>query len=245
MKRIFDFTIALLGLFFLSPILILFAFIVWIQDFKSPFYLAPRIKKGGKMFLMYKLRSMVVNADKIGGVSTSNFDNRITPIGKVIRKYKIDELLQLINVLKGEMSLVGPRPQTYEGGTALYTSEELKILNVKPGITDFASIVFSDEGEILANSSDPDLAYNQLIRPWKSRLCILYSQKNTFLTDLILIYLTIIGILSRKHALVGVNKLLKKLGASTEVIVAASRSNELSPYPPPGSSQVINKLKTD
>jgi lipopolysaccharide/colanic/teichoic acid biosynthesis glycosyltransferase len=107
---------------------------------------------------------MVVNADKIGGISTAATDRRITPVGRLVRAYKLDELVQLWNVLKGDMSLVGPRPQV-QTDAALYTQAEKRMLTVRPGITDPASIVFSDEGDILKDSADPDLLYNQIIRP--------------------------------------------------------------------------------
>ena len=118
---------------------------------------------------MIKLRSMIVNAEKSKVDSTSSNDPRITKIGKIIRKLKLDELSQLFNVFIGEMSLVGPRPNV-KRETDLYTKVEKNLLSVKPGITDFASIIFSDESEILKNVDDPDISYNQLIRPWKSRL---------------------------------------------------------------------------
>ena len=118
---------------------------------------------------MYKLRTMIINADSTGVDSTSSNDNRITSVGKFIRKFKIDEISQLINVLLGDMSLVGPRPNVLRE-ILMYTDLEKELLTVKPGITDFASIVFSDEGEILSDSDDPDIDYNQLIRPGKGYL---------------------------------------------------------------------------
>src|SRR3972149_7855027 len=149
---------------------------------------------------MIKLRTMVVNADKTGVDSTSAKDPRITAVGRFIRKYKLDELMQLWNVLNGSMSLVGPRPNI-KRETDLYTSEEKRLLTVKPGITDFASIVFADENEILKNSQDPDLDYNQLIRPWKSRLGLVYVDKQSFLLDIELIILTILSFFSRQSSL--------------------------------------------
>ena len=145
--------------------------IVWLQDSHSPFYISPRVGQGGRMFRMVKLRSMAANADESEVDSTSANDSRITPVGHFIRRYKLDELTQLWNVLIGNMSLVGPRPNV-ERETRLYTAEERRLLTVRPGITDYASIVFSDEGAILKDEPDPDLSYNQLIRPWKSRLSL-------------------------------------------------------------------------
>ena len=144
-KRIFYIVTALAGLIFLSPALILIILAIWLQDFKSPFYISERVGKNEKTFRIIKLRSMIVGADKKGVDSTSANDSRITTVGKIVRKYKLDELSQLFNVIKGDMSLVGPRPNV-KRETDIYTVEEKKLLAVKPGITDFASIVFADEG---------------------------------------------------------------------------------------------------
>ena len=195
MKRLFDILASLLGLIVLSPVLLVFMYLVYRQDKHSPFYVASRVGKDGLMFKMLKLRSMSVNADKSGVDSTSVDDIRITPIGHKIRKYKLDEFTQLWNVLIGDMSLVGPRPNV-ASDTNLYTDIERGLLAVRPGITDFSSIVFSDEGEILEGKDNPDLAYNQLIRPWKSRLGLAYIENQSFLLDLQLIFYTIVAIIS-------------------------------------------------
>ena len=121
MKRFIDICVSLAGILAAAPFLLLFMYLVYRQDKKSPFYIAPRVGKGGKLFKMIKLRSMSVNADKTGVDSTSLDDARITPVGKLIRKYKLDEFTQLFNVLVGDMSLVGPRPNVKKGGTDLYT----------------------------------------------------------------------------------------------------------------------------
>lgn len=238
MKRLLDFCVALLGLIVASPILLLFMFLVWVQDWKSPFYMAPRVARGGGTFRMVKLRSMVVNADKKGGSSTSASDMRITRAGKLIRKFKLDELTQLWNVLWGEMSLVGPRPQIWNGGVALYTKKEMRLITVRPGITDFSSIVFSDEGDILAGRSDPDLAYNQLIRPWKSRLSLFYVDHAGLMLDIQLIWLTAAAILSKQKALQGVVSILERLKAPADLVFVARRNQPLVPTPPPGADQI-------
>ena len=182
-KRLFDIFISFFGLLFFSPILISVIFLIWIEDKKSPFYITHRLGKGEKQFNMIKLRSMLVDADKSGVVSSSNNDMRITPIGHKIRKYKLDEFIQLWNVLNGDMSLVGPRPNVKDE-TDLYTDIEKKLLLIRPGITDFSSIVFSDEGEILEGKENPNLTYNQLIRPWKSRLGLIYINNQSFLLNI-------------------------------------------------------------
>ena len=142
---------------------------------------------------------MIVNAESSGVDSTSSNDSRITKLGSYLRKFKLDEIPQLINVLFGQMSLVGPRPNV-KRETDMYTNEEKLILNIRPGITDF-SIVFSDEGEILKGSKDPDLDYNKLIRPWKSRLAIFYIKNSTILIDIKIIYITVYSLFSIKKRL--------------------------------------------
>jgi hypothetical protein len=238
MKRVFDFILALIGLIISSPILIPVIFLVWIQDWHSPFYIAPRVGKDEKQFKMLKLRSMIVNADKSGVDSTSSNDKRITGVGKFIRKYKLDELAQLWNVLIGDMSLVGPRPNV-KRETDLYTFEEKKLLTVKPGITDFSSIVFSDEGDILKDQNDPDIAYNQLIRPGKSMLGIFYIENRNFIIDIKLIYLTVIAIISKEKALNSLIVILNKLGTTDLLVQIASRKSQLIPMPPPGAKNIV------
>jgi lipopolysaccharide/colanic/teichoic acid biosynthesis glycosyltransferase len=211
---------------------------IWLQDYCSPFYIAPRVGKNGKIFQMVKLRSMVKDADKSGVDSTSANDLRITRVGRAIRKYKLDEFMQLWNVFKGDMSLVGPRPNV-KREVHLYTHVEKHLLDVKPGITDFASIVFSDEGEILKASSDPDLDYNQLIRPWKSRLGLMYVENKNIILDLKLIVLTILALFSKQIALRGVVNLLEKISAPDEVVRVSARNEKLLPHPPPGTDRVV------
>ncbi len=241
-KRIVDILISFFGLLFITPVLIPIIFLVWNQDKKSPFYIASRSGKGGSIFNMVKLRSMIANADKLGIDSTSTSDVRITPIGNKIRKYKLDEFIQLWNVLIGEMSLVGPRPNV-KNETDLYTDAEKVLLTVKPGITDFSSIVFSDEGEILEGKEDPDLSYNQLIRPWKSRLGLIYIKNQSTLLDLQIILYTAIAILSKQTALTWVANKLTKLNVDENIIKVSKREEKLFPFPPPGSDRVVSLRK--
>jgi lipopolysaccharide/colanic/teichoic acid biosynthesis glycosyltransferase len=238
MKRILDFTLSFLGLIISSPVLIPVIILVWIQDWHSPFYVAQRVGKRERLFRMIKLRSMIVNAHKTGVDSTSSNDNRITSVGRFIRKYKLDELSQLWNVFRGDMSLVGPRPNV-KRETDLYTSIEKKLLTVKPGITDFSSIIFSDEGDILKDQIDPDIAYNQLIRPWKSRLGLFYIEKRSLLVDFRLIWLTVVAILSRDIALKKISRLLYKLNADKELVAVSLREAKLTPTPPPGARSIV------
>lgn len=238
MKRLLDILISSLGLLLASPVLLPVMFLVWWQDKHSPFYVAPRTGAGDVPFRMVKLRSMVINADKSGVDSTGSNDRRITAVGHFIRRYKLDELTQLWNVLKGDMSLVGPRPNV-KRETDLYTSQERRLIEVRPGITDISSIVFSDEGDILKDQADPDIAYNQLIRPGKSLLGLHYIEHRSLGMDLKLIYLTAIAILSRARALAGVQKLLRQTGASDDLVELASRAKPLTPRPPPGSDRIV------
>jgi lipopolysaccharide/colanic/teichoic acid biosynthesis glycosyltransferase len=237
-KRAFDVFAASLGLVLFSPILIGVMLAIWIQDRNSPFYIAPRAARGGGAFRMFKFRSMVLNADKIGGSSTSATDRRITPIGRFVRAYKLDELIQLWNVLKGDMSLVGPRPQVLSD-VACYTDAEMRMLCVRPGITDPASIVFSDEGEILKGNADPDLLYNQIVRPWKSRLALAYIDHRSFLIDIWLIVLTVLVVISKTRALKALGTLLQGWELDPLVIRMASRQEPLLAFPPPGAEAVV------
>ena len=238
-KRLVDILASFFGLLITSPILLPVMFLVWKEDKKSPFYIAPRSGRNGTTFKMVKLRSMVVDADKSGVDSTSGNDMRITPIGHKIRRYKLDELIQLWNVLIGDMSLVGPRPNV-KSETDLYTNVEKLLLLVRPGITDFSSIVFSDEGEILEGKDNPDLAYNQLIRPWKSRLGLAYIKNQSFLLDLQLIFYTIVAIISKPKALIWVAKKLNNLDVDVDTVRVSKREVNLFPFPPPGSDEIVS-----
>ncbi len=238
MKRVFDFVFSLVGIIVFSPVLLVLIVLVWLQDWHSPFYIAERVGKNGKTFKMVKLRSMVINADKSGVDSTSVNDKRITAVGHFIRKFKIDEVSQLWNVLTGDMSFVGPRPNV-KRETDLYTSEEKQLLLQKPGITDFSSIIFSDEGDILKECEDPDIGYNQLIRPWKSRLGIFYIKNRYFLLDIKLILTTVISVVSREKALQITSKIIHKLNANNELVTIALREQPLVPTPPPGADKIV------
>ena len=220
------------------PLIIIFSLLIWLQDFKSPFYVADRVGKYGKLFKMIKFRSMIVNASSSGVDSTAEDDNRITNIGKIVRKFKIDEIPQLFNVFMGKMSFVGPRPNVLNE-TNLYSEIENKILTVRPGITDFSSIVVSDEGEILKGSDNPDLKYNQIIRPWKSRLAIIYIENQSIIIDIKLIIWTIIGIINKKVVLKNITNFLTNIGCDKKLINACKRDKELEPFPP-GFNDIIN-----
>ena len=193
-KRIFDFICSVGCLIVLSPILFISILLIWLEDRKSPFYIAPRVGLNGKMFKIIKLRTMVIDAEKYGVYSTTADDNRITRAGKILRKYKLDEMLQLVNVVKGEMSMVEPRPQV-AWAVELYSEEEKKVLlNMRPGITDEASIKFRNEGEILKGSSDPDRDYFKKIHPEKMRLSMAYAKNMSLGFDLKILFRTFLCI---------------------------------------------------
>lgn len=193
MKRLFDIVFSLVGLVICGPALLILAILIKKADGGPVFYRGVRVGRGGKDFRMFKFRTMVVNADKIGGPSSADDDPRITAVGKFMRKLKLDELPQLINVLRGEMSFVGPRPEV-PFYVNMFTPEEKKILDVRPGITDWASLWNCDEGAILAGSADPEKTYMEQIRPEKIRLQLKYVANRSFFGDIGIIFLTLIKI---------------------------------------------------
>jgi lipopolysaccharide/colanic/teichoic acid biosynthesis glycosyltransferase len=192
-KRLFDLLLSSLGLAVLSPVLVVIALMIKYDSVGSVFYAGTRAGLYGMPFKMYKFRTMVVNADKIGGSSTPDDDPRITLVGRFLRRYKLDELPQLINVFKGDMSFVGPRPQIH-WAVDRYTPEERLVLSVPPGITDYASLRFPNEGQILKGSADPDKDYLEKIHPEKMRLSLEYVKERSFWLDIKIILQTIAAI---------------------------------------------------
>lgn len=188
-KRMFDLFVTLPIATILFPFAFVVALVIKLRDKGPALYRAKRVGEHGEEFTMYKFRTMVPNAERIGGASTSTRDPRITPIGHWLRRWKLDEIPQLINVIRGDMSLVGPRP-TLDWDVARYTADERRLLNVKPGITDWASIRFRDEGEILKDEPDPDEAYDRLIRPEKIRLGLSYVDNASVRQDLAILAAT-------------------------------------------------------
>jgi lipopolysaccharide/colanic/teichoic acid biosynthesis glycosyltransferase len=193
-KRMFDFVFSFLGLVVVSPLLLVIAFLIKIESPGPVFYRGKRVGKGGKEFRIFKFRSMVSNAEEIGGPSTASDDSRLIKTGIILKKYQLDELPQLINVLKGEMSLVGPRPEVKMYIDILSEEEKKMILSIKPGMTDFASLWNFHEGEILKGSPDPEKAYVEKIRPKKIELQLKYVKERNFWLDLSLIFKTIVKI---------------------------------------------------
>lgn len=196
LKRLFDIFFALLGLVILAPLFFILIIIIQLESKGKPFYKQTRIGKNGVPFDMYKFRSMYANADKMGLLTVGMNDNRVTPSGYFIRKYKIDELPQLINVLLGDMSLVGPRPEVSKY-VAMYNDEQKQVLSIKPGITDYASIEYRNENGILSQSPEPEHTYIHEIMPAKLQLNMKYIQEQSFLTDVKIILNTILKLSTR------------------------------------------------
>lgn len=178
MIRFFDILFSIIGLVLLSPLFTALYLLIRIESQGGGFYSQERIGKNGKPFKLFKFRSMRIGSDKKGLITIGEKDNRITKTGFILRKYKLDELPQLWNVFIGDMSLVGPRPEVKKY-TDLYTEEQKQVLQVRPGITDWASIKYVDENKILGESKDPDDAYVNLIMPNKIKLNMVYIQHQT------------------------------------------------------------------
>ncbi len=189
-KRTIDVAFSSIGSIFLSPILILLSLLILIDSRGAILYKQLRIGRYEVPFYILKFRTMIPNSDVESKLTIGNKDARITKIGYYLRKYKLDELPQLFNVLKGDMSLVGPRPEVAEF-VNLYTEEQKKVLNVKPGITDLASIMFSNENELLASYEDPISAYTHCIMPKKIELNLAYIATRNNWIDLKIIVKTI------------------------------------------------------
>ena len=233
-KRLIDIVFSLALLTLASPLILAAMALIVAHDGGPAIYWAARVGRGGRDFRMAKLRTMGVDADRHGGSSTSRSDARVTRPGRLLRRWKIDELPQLWNVLIGQMSLVGPRPNVRIGGVELYTAQELGLLGGRPGITDLASIVFADEADILEGASDPDGRYDRLIRPWKSRLGLLYLAHRSFRIDLRIIALTALGLVARPTALRGVDHILAEWGAGEDLRSVCRREQPLPWSEPPG-----------
>lgn len=194
MKRLFDLILSLAGLVLLFPVLLFFAGLVKWEDGGPVFYRGERVGRQGKPFRIFKFRTMTVNAEQLGASSTADDDPRITRIGRFLRRYKLDELPQLMNVVRGQMSVVGPRPQV-QWAVDLYTEGERALLSVRPGMTDYASLVFRDEGAILRGSTDPDKDYLITIHPEKVRLGLAYVSQACLWADIQIIVATVGAVL--------------------------------------------------
>ena len=189
-KRLFDLLFSTLGLIFLMPIFLIIGLLIKIEDGGPVLFIQERVGYRGRVFNIYKFRTMRVGAEKMGLQITVDGDKRITKIGKILRKYKIDELPQLFNVIKGNMSLVGPRPEV-PYYVCLYNDKQRKVLEIMPGITDLASILFKNEGEILSRSQDPEFEYINNIIDQKIQINLAYAEKSNSLKDFMLVIKTV------------------------------------------------------
>jgi lipopolysaccharide/colanic/teichoic acid biosynthesis glycosyltransferase len=196
LKRLFDIAFSSLSILVLSPLFIVIALSIRVSSPGPIFYRGMRVGLYGKNFRMFKFRTMTVDADKIGGPSTADVDPRITGIGSFLRKYKLDELPQLINVLRGDMSFVGPRPEV-QHYVNMFTEEEKAILSVSPGITDWATLWNTDEGGVLAGCTDPEQTYLEKIRPEKIRLQLEYVRRQSLWIDLTILSQTLVALIFR------------------------------------------------
>jgi lipopolysaccharide/colanic/teichoic acid biosynthesis glycosyltransferase len=191
LKRLFDIIFSLVGLIISLPFLFLFSVLIKLESPGPAFYSGERAGRGGKTFKMFKFRSMVMNADKIGGPSTSADDPRLLKIGKFLRRFQLDELPQFMNILKGDMSFVGPRPEV-PSEVETYDKETKEIiLSVKPGLTDLATLEDVHEEEILRGAPDPHEAYRRLIQPRKLKLAKEYVRTRSFWLDIKIILKTL------------------------------------------------------
>jgi len=189
-KRLLDLVVAVVGLVTLSPLLLVVAVLIRLGDGGPVFYRGVRVGRHGRSFRVFKFRTMRVDAEKIGGASTAADDPRVTRVGRWLRKWKIDELPELLNVVVGEMSVVGPRPEV-ERYVRLMSDEERVILSVPPGLTDWATLWNSDEGAVLAGTANPERAYLEIIRPEKIRLQLEYVRRRSLWIDFVILLQTI------------------------------------------------------
>lgn len=192
-KRSFDLLVSVAGLVFLAPFFLLFALAIKTDSAGPVFYLQERVGKGGKLFRLFKFRTMTVHADRATAITVGQRDPRITSVGLFLRRFKLDELPQLINVIKGEMSLVGPRPEL-KRFVDLYSKEQQEVIEVTPGITDYASIEFRNENEMLEGKEDPIEFYINEIMPRKLELNLRYIRERSFWSDIWIIFKTIVHI---------------------------------------------------
>ena len=190
LKRIFDIVISFTGLLVLFPLFVIFALFIILNSGFPVFYFQKRVGKNGADFSIWKFRTMKKGSDKSGSLTVGEKDPRITEIGQFLRSYKIDELPQLFNVLTGSMSLVGPRPEVRKY-VEMYNAEQKKVLLVKPGITDYASIVYSNENSLLSNAEDPEQLYINKVMPAKLKLNLKYIEDKNFFRDVNIILKTI------------------------------------------------------
>lgn len=241
--RLLDILGGLVGLALSAPLILIAMALIWLEDRHNPFYIAERIGAGGKPFKFLKLRSISARRGVGSDEIITADDPRVTRLGHLIRASKVDELPQFWHVLRGDMSLVGPRANV-ASIVASFTDEERQIISVKPGITDLASVVFLNMSKLLEGSSNPKLDYNRLVRPWKSRLALLYVRKQSLGLALYTLWLTGLAFISHKRALEGVARVVSRHKSDPKLARIVRQEEDLIPYPPPGADQVVSSLPT-
>ncbi|MES2559920.1 MAG: sugar transferase [Bacteroidota bacterium] len=197
-KRIIDFILSLGGILLLLPIFFIISILILIESKGGVLFKQIRVGQYGKDFVLYKFRTMKPHSEKLGQLTIGTSDNRITRIGKLLRRFKLDETPQLLNVIKGNMSLVGPRPEVRKY-VDMYTAQQLEVLNVKPGITDYASIKYFNENELLGKSANPEKTYITTIMPEKLAINLEYAQKHDLGRDFTILWTTFLRILHLKR----------------------------------------------
>lgn len=209
------------------PLLLAAMLAIWLEDRGPPLYRARRLGQGGRPFAMWKLRTMTCDADLQGGRLAPEGDPRITRVGALLRRWKIDELPQFANVLRGDMALVGPRPDTLCAADG-YAADDLRLLAVRPGITCFASILFFDEGRALARVADPLAHYHRVLRPLKLRLGIAWIERRSLRGDLAILALTLLAFPARPLARRGVAAMLRARHADAELLALCGPEDQLA-----------------
>jgi lipopolysaccharide/colanic/teichoic acid biosynthesis glycosyltransferase len=217
LKRAADLMLSIPAALLSAPIVLALMATIWAYDRGNPLYIPRRIGRRGKPVAVFKLRTMIVGADRTGVDSTAKGDSRLLPFAETLRRFKLDELPQFWNVIIGNMSLVGPRPNVIRE-VEKYTDEELRLLTVKPGLTDLSSIVFSDLADRVAGSEDVNRAYETNVRPWKSQLGLFYVDNRTLSMDLAILGGTAVSLFNRDWSLVIVCRILKRHGAPHSLI---------------------------
>lgn len=226
LKRTFDLVASGIGIVITAPVLAIIALVIKLNSTGPVFYRGERVGRHGRMFRIFKFRTMCVDAEQVGGSSTRDGDPRITPVGHFLRKFKLDEFPQLFNVFSGTMSFVGPRPQVAHL-VELYTPDQMRLLDVRPGITDYASLRFRNLGEILKAYDDADEAYLRVVAPEKIRLGLYYVENNSIWTDFRIITATLVSVVLR----IDVLKIpdLSTDASSNQPASAECESNEIRP----------------
>lgn len=234
LMRLIDIIGGTAGLILSMPFILIATLLIWLEDRHNPFYIAERVGAGGKRFKFLKLRSISTRSGVRPDEIITARDPRVTRLGHWIRASKVDELPQFWHVLRGEMSLVGPRANV-QAIVDAFTEEEMRIISVKPGVTDLASIVFLNLGKVLEESNDPKQDYDHLVRPWKSRLALLYVDHQSPALAIRILWLTVLAFINHQRALEGVARISLRFKADPKLARIVRREEQLAPCAPPGA----------